>query len=352
VRAGLADRVLGILRARGLTLAVDAEVHANPTEDDVDRGAEAFRRAHAEGIVATGGGSPMDAAKAIAVRVTHEGPLSRFDDARGGDRFIVNPVPPVYAIPTTAGTGSEVGRSAVIVTRDRQVKTVIFHPSLMPRIAVLDPTLTAGLPPGITAATGLDAFTHGLESYFARGFHPFADALAVGCMELVIEALPKAVENGSDLDARGRMLCAASMGAAAFQKGLGMVHSLAHPLSTRYGIHHGLANALLLPVALGWQVEERAAELSDDLRARYARVSSIVSLGAVADPRALPGLIASFCEQVGIRQTLAELGLRPDDVPSLAAEAARDGCHLGNPIPVGESDFAVVYLRCLGPRGG
>src|SRR5690606_28725546 len=149
------------------------------------------------------GGSPMDTAKAIAVLATHDGPLSRFDDAKGGDRHITGPLPPIYAIPTTAGTGSEVGRSGVIICADTKVKTVIFHPGLMPRIAVLDPALIVGLPPQITAATGMDAFTHGLEAYLARGFHPMADAIALGCMELVVQHLPAAVARGEDLDARG-----------------------------------------------------------------------------------------------------------------------------------------------------
>jgi alcohol dehydrogenase class IV len=345
VRAGLAARVQQALEAEGLRVAAFSSIHPNPIEEDVERGAAAFNESGAQGLVALGGGSPMDVAKAIAVFVTHGGPLSRFDDAKGGDRLIVNPVPPVFAIPTTAGTGSEVGRSGVIITRDTGVKTVIFHPSLMPKIAVLDPELSVGLPPGITAATGLDAFTHGLESYLSRPFHPIADAVAMGCMELVIEALPRAVAQGNDLDARGRMLIAASMGAMAFQKGLGMIHSLAHPLSTHYGIHHGLANALLMPVALAWQLEERGADFSDELRRRYARVASLFR--GDGDHQALPAKIAAFCAEVGIRQRLRDLGLRREDVPALAAEAARDPCHLQNPIPVTEADFAVVYLRCL-----
>ncbi|HVR72338.1 MAG TPA: iron-containing alcohol dehydrogenase [Vicinamibacteria bacterium] len=347
VKAGLAERVGRALLAAGLQIEPFADVHANPVEEDVERGVEAFRAVGAAGLIALGGGSPMDAAKAIAVLATHDGPLSRFDDSRGGDKLITQPLPPVYAIPTTAGTGSEVGRSSVIITRDTGVKTVIFHPSLMPRMAVLDPELTVGLPAFLTAATGFDAFTHGLEAYLAKGFHPMADAVAMGCMELVVEALPRAVARGDDIEARGRMLLAASMGATAFQKGLGVIHSLAHPLSTRYGIHHGLANALLLPTALAWQLEEKADAFTDDLRDRYQRVARLFRGREKARPGDLPEAVTAFRSRVGIEDTLAERGLEREDIPDLAREAYADPCHAQNPIALLESDLAAMYERCL-----
>jgi alcohol dehydrogenase class IV len=347
VKTGLADRVRGELTRAGLEVELFADVHPNPLEEDVERGAELFKRTKAAGLIALGGGSPMDVAKAIAVLATHGGPLSRFDDHTGGSARIERPLPPVYAIPTTAGTGSEVGRSAVIITRDTGVKTVIFHPTLMPRVAVLDPELTVGLPPHLTAATGFDAFTHGLEAYLARGFHPIADAVAVGCMELVLEALPRAVAKGDDLEARGRMLLAASMGATAFQKGLGVIHSLAHPLSTRYGVHHGLANALLMPTALRWQLDQKADAFTDDLRRRYRRIARLFPGRAEADETKLPEAVESFRREVGIRDSLPALGLKREDIPELAREAFADPCHAENPIPVSEADLAAVYARCL-----
>jgi alcohol dehydrogenase class IV len=347
VKAGLAERVGQVLGEAGLEVELFDDVHGNPVEEDVISGVEVFRRIGAAGLIALGGGSPMDVAKAIAVLATHEGPLSRFDDAKGGDKHITRAVPPVYAIPTTAGTGSEVGRSSVIITRDAGVKTVIFHPSLMPRVAVLDPELTTGLPASLTAATGFDAFTHGLEAYFARGFHPLADAIALGCMELVLDALPRAVSHGDDLEARGRMLLAASMGATAFQKGLGVIHSLAHPLSTRYGIHHGLANALLMPVALAWQLEEKTDEFTDDLRERYQRVARLFRGRAQARPGDLPEAVTAFRSRVGIGDTLAERGLKREDIPKLAREAWADPCHALNPIPLTEAELASMYERCL-----
>jgi alcohol dehydrogenase class IV len=217
----------------------------------------------------------------------------------------------------------------------------------MPRIAVLDPELTVGLPPHLTAATGFDAFTHGLEAYLAKGFHPMADSVAMGCMELVVEALPRAVSHGDDLEARGRMLLAASMGATAFQKGLGVIHSLAHPLSTRYGIHHGLANALLMPTALAWQLEEKSDEFTDDLRDRYQRVARLFRGRATARPGDLPEVVTAFRTRVGIEDTLAERGLRREDIPALAREAFADPCHSLNPIPLTESDLADIYTRAL-----
>jgi alcohol dehydrogenase class IV len=235
----------------------------------------------------------------------------------------------------------------VIITRDTGAKTVIFHPSLMPRIAVLDPELTVGLPPSLTAATGFDAFTHGLEAYLARGFHPMADAVAMGCMELVIEALPRAVARGDDLEARGRMLLAASMGATAFQKGLGVIHSLAHPLSTHYHIHHGLANALLMPPALSWQLEEKPDAFTDDLRDRYQRVARLFRGREKARPADLPEVVTAFRSRIGINDTLPSRGLKREDIPRLAREAYADPCHSLNPIPMGESDLAAIYARCL-----
>jgi alcohol dehydrogenase class IV len=347
VKAGLAERVGKSLGEAGLQVELFTDVHPNPVEEDVEKGVAAFRRIGGAGLIALGGGSPMDVAKAIAVLATHPGPLSRFDDGKGGDKHITNPVPPVYAIPTTAGTGSEVGRSGVIITRDTGAKTVIFHPSLMPRVAVLDPELTVGLPPSLTAATGFDAFTHGLEAYFAKGFHPIADAVAIGCMELVVEALPRAVARGDDLEARGRMLLAASMGATAFQKGLGVIHSLAHPLSTHYHVHHGLANALLMPAALSWQLEEKADAFTDDLRERYQRVARLFRGREKARTGDLPEVVTAFRSRIGITDTLPSRGLKRDDIPRLAREAYADPCHSLNPIPVTEADLAAIYERCL-----
>ncbi|MEO7777525.1 MAG: iron-containing alcohol dehydrogenase, partial [Fibrobacteria bacterium] len=249
VKAGLAAKVTEAIRAAGAgapEVSVFDGTHPNPVEADVEQGLEAYRRGGCDALIALGGGSPMDTAKVIRFMATHPGPLAKYDDAKGGDKLIINAMPPLYAIPTTSGTGSEVGRSGVIILRATGKKTIFFHPRLMPDMAVLEPSLTAGLPPHITAATGIDAFTHCLEAYLVDAFHPMADGIALEGLRLILRHLPVAYSDGGNLASRGAMQMAAAMGATAFQKGLGMIHSLAHPLSARYNTHHGLANALLL----------------------------------------------------------------------------------------------------------
>ncbi|MDP6569683.1 MAG: iron-containing alcohol dehydrogenase, partial [Candidatus Marinimicrobia bacterium] len=270
VKAGVSKKVIKILSSKSITLDIFDEVHSNPIEEDVTKGVTAFKNGKYDGLIALGGGSAMDAAKTIRFMVTHEPPLAQYDDALGGDKKIVHPLPPLFAIPTTAGTGSEVGRSSVITLKETGKKTIFFHPGLMPDIAILDSTLTIGLPAGVTAATGMDAFTHCLEAYLVDSFHPMADAIAVSGMKLIFENLPQVIQDPENLDARGKMLLAATMGATAFQKGLGMIHSMAHPLSAKHGLHHGLANALLIPSSLEFTIQKstdrKLKSLNDKLK--------------------------------------------------------------------------------------
>ena len=225
VKIGLADAVREKLTSAGLDIKIFDGVHPNPLEEDVTLGVKAYQSGDYDGIIALGGGSALDVAKTIRFMAVHHPPLSQYDDAIGGDAKIVNSLPPMYAIPTTAGTGSEVGRSSVITIKQTGKKTIFFHPGLMPDIAVLDPILTVGLPPHITAATGMDAFTHCMEAYLVDSFHPMADAIALEGMKMIIENLPKVIQNPNDVDGRGQMLLAATMGATAFQKGLGFIDS-------------------------------------------------------------------------------------------------------------------------------
>ncbi len=247
VKAGLAGRVHLLLEAAGMRAVAFDEVQPNPTDRDATLGLAAWRRGGCDGLVAVGGGSSIDAAKLVQLLATHEPPLSRYDDAAGGDRFVRPDLPPLVAIPTTAGTGSEVGRSAVVTLPETGRKTVIFSPHLMPRVAICDPRLTVDLPAPITAATGMDAFTHGLEAYLAAGFHPLADALAIDAVRRATRSLPVAYRSPGDLHARTDMMVAAIEGATAFQKGLGAAHALAHALGPISRLHHGLANAVVLP---------------------------------------------------------------------------------------------------------
>ena len=340
---GLVDQVCSVLKLSGAKIIIFDDVHGNPLEEDVELGTEFFLRHDCDALIALGGGSPMYVAKVIKVAATHPGPLSRYDDALGGDKLIVNEMPPLYAIPTTAGTGSEVGRSGVIIMRQTQKKTIIFSPSLMPDIAVLVPQLSEGLPKAITAATGIDAFTHSLEAYLAPGFDPMADGLAIESMRLCIENLDKCVINGSNLKARGKMQLAATMGATAFQKGLGMIHSLAHPLSAHCNTHHGLANALILPAALEF------LERSDLNEAQHERIGRVLDLfkSAGFPVSTLSNTCYLWFIRLGIEFGLAHHGISEDSLAFLADEAFEDPCHATNMIQVNHDDLLSVYLKAF-----
>ncbi len=264
VGTGAIDKVRAALDAAGVAHATWDGVEGNPHEPNVFEGLAAYRAAGADLIVAVGGGSPLDVAKLVRLMATHEPPLAQYDDAIGGDAKIVRDVPPMLAVPTTAGTGSEVGRSGVVTLTATNQKTVIFGPRLLANAAILDPELTVSMPARITAATGIDALTHNLEAYLALGDHPLADSIALGGLELCARSLVRATHHGADLTARGDMMKAAAMGAIAFQKGLGACHSLAHPLGADKGLHHGLANALCLSAVVAWNPRGRH-------RARRAR---------------------------------------------------------------------------------
>lgn len=339
VKAGVAAEVVKALGNTGVTVEIFDGVHPNPIEEDVDKGLEAYRRAGCDALIALGGGSPMDTAKVLRFMATHPGPLAQYDDAKGGDKLIKNPMPALYAIPTTAGTGSEVGRSGVIILKATGKKTIFFHPKLMPDVAVLEPRLTAGLPPHITAATGIDAFTHCFEAYLAPYFHPMADGIAVEGIRLILKHLPTAVADGKNLEARGAMQMAAAMGATAFQKGLGMIHSLAHPLSARYNTHHGLANALLLPDAVAFL--ERAP-LTPDQKAKIERVTSLFREAGM-----LRGSLSESCREffksIGISFGLRHHKVPEADLEALSQDAVEDTCHASNLFPVKREDMLSVY---------
>lgn len=337
LQAGLNKPVEAALSAAGITYEVFAKLSSNPTEAEVEEGAAAYRSSGARGAVALGGGAPMDVAKLIVVRskVSHD--WAELDDNKGGDKLIPRDLPPVVTIPTTAGTGSEIGRAAVLTVKSTGSKTVIFHPAMLPRVAILDPELTVSLPKGATAATGFDALTHCLEAYLAKGDHPIADSVALGGLELVANHLQRAVQSGSDIEARGAMLKAAMMGAASFQKGLGACHSLSHPLSAELGLHHGLANALCLPAVIDFN-EAVVPE-------RVKRIGAL--FGASSEPGSCARRIRELREQVGISGGLAKAGVTKDMIPRLAQLALADGCHGGNPRPCREEDFRAMYTASL-----
>ena len=333
LQAGLLRFVTPLLERIGIKTQLFTEFEANPTDRDALRGIEAYRAAGADSVLGVGGGASLDMAKAVALLVNHEPPLAQYDDAKGGDAKITARVPPIVQVPTTAGTGSEVGRSTVLVIDG--TKTVIFSPHLMAKTAILDPELTVGLPPFITAATGMDALTHNLEAYVAKGDHPLADAIAIDGLRRIGAHLKRAVQNGKDLEAREQMLLGSAFGAIAFQKGLGACHSVAHALTPVAGTHHGLANSLMLPAVTNFNrvaVEERLA-------------NAAVALGA--DPKLSQQERAHLCVELidnlrsacGLPRRLSQAGVRREMIPQIVQKALADACHLSNPRPVTQVDF-------------
>ena len=335
VKAQIAGRVQKILEDAGIPAMLFDRVDPNPVLANVTDGVAAFRSHRADIVVSVGGGSPLDVGKLIALKTTHERPLEDYDDAIGGDAHITSNVPPIINIPTTAGTGSEVGRSGVVTLEATGRKTVIFSPYLMAKAAILDPELTVSMPPRVTAATGFDALTHCIEAYLSTGDHPMADGIALMGIELCARNLPRAVEAGADLVARGAMMKAAMMGAVAFQKGLGVCHSLAHPLSSEKNLHHGLANALCLPAV----VDFNNAAVPD----RIERIRRIIDLNATS----LSNALRALREKVGLPSGLSAEGVTKADVPKLADKAMEDACHRSNPRPCTRDDMVKLYELSL-----
>src|SRR5271157_217145 len=342
VQSGLAERVTAA--SAPLRLALFDGVSPNPTEEYVVAGLDAYRREDCDGIVSLGGGSPLDAGKAIRLAATHPPPLEPYDDQlNGGDRIGPN-LPPMVGIATTAGTGSEVGRSAVIILKSTDRKTVIFSPHLIPSVAIADPELTLGLPPQLTAGTGLDALTHNVEAYLAKGYHPMCDLIALGGTRLAAHNLVRAVRHGRDIQARTSMMMASIMGAVAFQKGLGAVHSLAHPLSSVAGLHHGTTNGILLPHVLEFNrvtSEDRLRDLALAMDLDVAHASTADAASAAIDE------VRRLLLEVGIPDRLSALGITREMIPALSRKAMEDACHQLNPRPCTESDMAMLYERAL-----
>jgi len=315
-------------------------VHPNPIESDVREAAAAFASHQADGVIAIGGGSALDVGKATRLLVKRPG----LDFARFYDEPDWSGLAPFVAIPTTAGTGSEVGRSSVITLEATHRKAVLFHRELLARYVILDPELTRSLPPRLTAATGADALTHCIESYTCPAFHPMCDGIALEGIRLIVEALPRAFHDGSDLDARGHLLVAAAMGAVAFQKDLGVVHSLAHPLSTLCGMHHGLANALCLVASMKFCAARKPG--------LYRRVGVACGLevqrcpAAEADLRTI-AFLAEFLARLGLKGRLREHGADPAKLEALADQAFEDPCHRTNAVPVTRADLHQLYLETL-----
>lgn len=340
-RTPVLPRIREVLAKGGLEIAVFDGVQGNPTVKDVDGALAVYREGKCDGVIGVGGGSPLDVAKAVALMATHSGSIFEYDDALDGWQKVRPDVPPVITVPTTAGTGSEVGRSTVITNTDVEKKVVIFSPHLMPKFAVIDPELAVGLPPSVTAATGMDALTHNVEAFLATGYHPMCDGIALEGVRQCSLYLRRAVENGQDLEARAGMAMASMMGAVAFQKGLGATHSLAHPLSAVCHLHHGLANGILVARVMEWN-----ADVSRD---RLARIGMVVG-GHGTDAELARGavrFVRELAAVIGIPQSLGAAGVEASQVDHLADLAAEDSCHRSNPKPCTRNDFKALYAAAL-----
>jgi len=337
--AGLANHPMVSRAAALINAPVHADVVGNPTAAHVESGLAAYRSGQHDGVVALGGGAALDTGKVVAFMAGQTRPLWDFEDI--GDWWTrADPagIAPVVAIPTTAGTGSEVGRAGVILNEATHQKKIIFHPLMLPKVVILDAELTVGLPRGVTAATGLDAFVHCFEAYCAPGFHPMADGIALEGMRLVAHYLPRACDNGGDLDARAQMLAAASMGATAFQKGLGGVHAIAHPVGSFFHTHHGLTNAVLLPYVM--HHNRRAIQ---DKCAHIARVLDLSSPGFDG----LMDWVLGLRERLGIPHTLAAIGVDDRNAAEIGREAALDPSAGGNPLPVDAAALEAIFRAAL-----
>jgi alcohol dehydrogenase class IV len=341
--AGLADRVRDALTRGDIPHETYLGVSKNPVEKDVLDGVTVFHAADADLIIGLGGGAPMDVAKAIRLKSTHEDALEKFDDAKNGWQFVQPNMPPLITIPTTAGTGSEVGRSTVICLGADLHKVVIFSPHLMANLALCDAELTLGMPPQVTAATGMDALTHCLEAYVATGTHPFADMFALAGLARIGAHLVTAVKEGLNVRARHEMLLAASMGAVAFQKGLGACHSLAHPLSSVADLHHGLANSLMLPHVMAFNMEHTISG--------YAVAGEALGLkptGSLeARARACRDRIINIIRDIALPTKLSQLGVKPEMIDRMVPQAIADGCHGSNPRPMTAQDARRMYEAAM-----
>ncbi|MDY0883816.1 iron-containing alcohol dehydrogenase [Dongia soli] len=325
--------------AAGLPTGLFSDVQPNPIGKNVEEGVKVYKAGKHDGVIAWGGGSGLDAAKAVAFMAGQTRPLWDFEDI--GDwwtRADANAIAPIIAVPTTSGTGSEVGRASVITDEVNHVKKIIFHPKMLPSIVIDDPELTVGLPPHITAATGMDALSHNLEAFCAPGYHPLADGIALEGMRLIKEWLPVAVKDGKNLVARAQMMAASSMGATAFQKGLGGMHAISHPLGALYHTHHGLTNAVVMPYVLEFNrkvIDEKLTAL-----ARYLNLPN-------PSFQAVQKWVLDLRQEIGIPHTLRDIKVDDKQVDKVAEMAAVDPSAGGNPIKVGAAELRQIFVAAL-----
>ena len=335
----MVKEVISKIKNRIDNIVVFSDFSGNPFGENVEEGVKEFKKNNCDGVIAFGGGSGLDVGKAIAFMSAQTRPIWDFEDI--GDywkRANNENIPPIIAIPTTAGTGSETGRASAIINKETGVKKIIFHPKFLPSIVILDPILTKDLSPRLTGATGMDALAHNLEAFCAPGFHPMADGIAIEGMRLIKKSLLNAVHNGNDLDARSDLLAAASMGSTAFQKGLGAIHSLSHPLNAKFNIHHGLSNAIFMPYVLTFNreaIEERIISICD-----YLNLSK--SFNSFLE------WILDLRKKLEIPHKLSDvIDINKLDLDELSEMALNDPSTASNPKTLTISDMKIIYKNSI-----
>ena len=331
-------KALDILEAAGLGRAVFSEVDPNPNEKNLDAGLAVYREGGHDGVIAFGGGSGLDLGKMVAFMAGQTRPVWDFEDI--GDwwtRADSNVIAPIIAVPTTAGTGSEVGRASVLTNSETHEKKIIFHPKVLPTVVIADPELTVGMPPAITAGTGMDAFAHCLEAYCSPHFHPMSQGIALEGLRLVKTYLPRAYADGTDIEARGQMMAAAAMGAVAFQKGLGAIHALSHPIGAMYNTHHGTTNAVVMQPVLRFN---RAA-----IEERIGWASAYLGIEGGFD--GFYAFVGELNKSLGIPANLTELGVKNPDMDALVKSALADPSTGGNPVEMTAENTRALFEACF-----
>ena len=337
--SSLVADIMARLKAAGLIASLFSEIKPNPNEGNLKDGVAAYKAGGHDGVVAVGGGSALDVGKCVAFMQVQTRPVWDFEDV--GDwwtRANAEGVAPIIAVPTTAGTGSEVGRAGVITNEATHEKKIIFHPTMMPKVAIEDPELAVGLPPYLTVGTGMDALAHCFEAYCVNSFHPLADGVALEGIRLVNLYLPRAAETGGDLEARAYMFAAASMGATAFQKGLGAIHSVSHPVGARYDTHHGMTNGVMFPYVM---LANR-----DVIAAKMPLVARILDLPKANFDGVLDWIL-DLRKTLNVPHTLAEMGVKESDAKSIAADAVKDPTAGSNPRKLSKADFEALTLAAI-----
>tara|TARA_B100000401_G_scaffold432391_1_gene369676 strand:- start:418 stop:1554 length:1137 start_codon:yes stop_codon:yes gene_type:complete len=338
VKADITLKVLDLLKKDNISVSIFSNVVGNPTGTNVNDGVEFFKKNNCDGVIAFGGGSGLDVGKAIAFMSGQKKSIWDFEDV--GDNWKkanAESIAPIIAIPTTAGTGSETGRASVILNEDTGIKKIIFHPKFLPSIVILDPILTLNLPPKITAATGMDALAHNLEAYFSPTYHPMADGIALEGIKIIYNWLLEAFKNGKNVEARMNMLTAASMGSTAFQKGLGAIHSLSHPINAQNNIHHGLSNAIFMPYVFDYnkdKIKEKVIEICNYLNFKEKRFGAFM------------GWIIDLRKELGIPNQLSEVIKEKDfNIDLLSEMALNDPSTITNPKKLTLKDMKIMYER-------